>query len=614
MTGEPAAGSRRDAFATYTESLRALNHRRAVAQRADRRLGMAKLVVAILAVGMVVALLRRPAVLGWSLVPIALFVLLAILHSRVIRSLRAMDRPIDFYTKGLARLDHSWTAAGETGERFLNPLHPYARDLDLFGAASLFALLCTARTRAGEETLAGWLLTPAPPPVVRERQAAVRELAERISFRERLWASGETVRGGVHPDALSAWGERKPSLSGSSIRVLASVLAVLWVLSIVAWAVLGWGWLAALATVVNLVYAYSLHKRLDEAAAAMEAATKDLQLLANVLQLLEGETLNSLTWNDLQDSLRASGGPPSTAIAKLGKLAQYLESRRNPLARALDLVTFWTAHLLLASERWQARHGASIRGWLAAVGECEALSALSGYTFEHPYDIFPELLDGPVPVFHGEGLAHPLLPAASAVRNDLALGDPTRLVIISGPNMAGKSTFIRSVGINIVLAQCGAPVRARRLALSPLAVGTSICILDSLQGGASRFYAEISRVKLISDLAGGPLPVLFLLDELLSGTNSNDRLAGTDYVVRSLLARGAIGMVSTHDLALTRLPETLNVEALDPGAPVAVNCHFEDRLNGRELAFDYTLKPGIVETSNALALMRSIGLGVPQAD
>jgi hypothetical protein len=610
----------------YSSRLAQLEAEQRTDRRWDRRLGAAKLVVAVLSIGLITALLRRPSVLGWTLIPIALFVVLAIAHDRVLGRIKQREMPLGYYRIGLTRLDGSWARSARTsatlasnkakpgnpvqrqnGERFLDSAHPYARDLDLFGSASLFELLCTARTPAGEATLAAWLLTPATPAVVRERQAAVRELRGRVSFRERLWASGEMVRDAVHPDALAAWGEQPPVLSGTHVRWIASSLAMLWVLSIAAWALLGLGWVASLATVACLVYAYRLYRRVDERSSAMESATKDLEILAEVTALLERETFESTKLTELQAVLRSTGSKPSVAIARLAKLAQYLESRRNPLGRAVDLVTYWTAHLLLAAERWQARHGNAVRGWLAAVGEFEALAALSGYAFEHPEDVFPELVqDGPM--FEAEGLAHPLLAVDMAVRNNLALGScngaGTQLVIISGPNMAGKSTFIRSIGVNIVLAQMGAPVRARRMVLSPLAVGTSICILDSLQGGASRFYAEISRVKLITELAGGAVPVLFLLDELLSGTNSNDRLAGTDYVVRNLLKQGAIGLVSTHDLALTRLPEALGA--------VAINCHFEDRLNGEELAFDYRLKPGIVETSNALALMRSIGLGVPR--
>jgi DNA mismatch repair ATPase MutS len=231
----------------------------------------------------------------------------------------------------------------------------------------------------------------------------------------------------------------------------------------------------------------------------------------------------------------------------------------------------------------------------------EALSDLAGYAYEHPSDVFPEFTSE-TPCYEAEGLAHPLIPEANVIRNDLNLGRELRLVIISGPNMAGKSTFVRAVGVNAVLAQCGAPVRARKLRMSPLAVAASVCVLDSLQGGVSRFYAEITRLKLIMDMAHGPVPVLFLLDELLSGTNSHDRRIGAEAIVRTLFQRNAVGLLTTHDLALA--------EIATPLGPGAANVHFQDDLADGKLHFDYRLTPGIVQTSNALELMRSIGLDV----
>jgi len=205
-------------------------------------------------------------------------------------------------------------------------------------------------------------------------------------------------------------------------------------------------------------------------------------------------------------------------------------------------------------------------------------------------------------LFTVEGLAHPLLASEQAVPNDLRLGSELRVMIVSGPNMSGKSTLIRAVGINAVLAQCGAPVRARRLRMSRLQLGASICVLDSLHGGVSRFYAEITRLKLIVELTAGPLPVVFLLDELLGGTNSDDRRVGAEAVVRSLVAKGAIGLITTHDLALTLMAHDLNGQAQ--------NFHFEDRIEDGRLRFDYSLVPGVATSSNALKLMRSIGLEV----
>jgi DNA mismatch repair ATPase MutS len=291
----------------------------------------------------------------------------------------------------------------------------------------------------------------------------------------------------------------------------------------------------------------------------------------------------------------------SEAIGKLARLVDLLQSRHSLFARPLDLVMFWSAQLVFVAERWQQKFGPAIRGWIDAVGELEALTSLSAFAYEHPRHVFPEFAIA-APQFDAQGLAHPLLPADKAVENDVKLGDPIHLILLSGPNMAGKSTFLRAIGVNAVLAQCGAPVRARRLRLSPLNVAASICILDSLADGMSRFYAEIHRLKLIADLAQGPPPVLFLLDELLSGTNSHDRLIGAQFVIEHLLEHAAIGVASTHDLALAQIPPRFGEQA--------ANFHFEDRLEGDRLVFDYKLKPGIVQTSNALKLMRAIGLGV----
>jgi DNA mismatch repair ATPase MutS len=242
-----------------------------------------------------------------------------------------------------------------------------------------------------------------------------------------------------------------------------------------------------------------------------------------------------------------------------------------------------------------------VRGWIAVVGEMEALNALANYAYEHPEDTFPQFVE-PGPYLDAEAFSHPLISRIRAVANDLKLDSKLQLLVISGPNMAGKSTFIRSVGVNVVLAQAGAPVRARKMVLSRLIVTASICILDSLQGGLSRFYAEIMRLKLIDEQSRGAVPVLFLLDELLSGTNSHDRRIGTESFVRTLLARGAIGLVTTHDLALAEIAEGM--------AGQAANFHFEDTFENGELRFDYRLTPGVVSTTNALKLMRSVGLEV----
>jgi hypothetical protein len=574
-------------------------------QQRDRWFGYTKLtLLALLFVG-AIALVRTPARLAWLLIPLAVFVGLAILHEKVLQRVRNGSRVLTFYERGLARLQEKWAGTGETGERFLDPSHPYARDLDLFGKGSLFELLCSTRTRAGEETLAQWLLEPAALDVILARQSAVADLRERVPFRERLFAASDIVRASVHPKWLAEWGEAKPDLGPQGLRPVMAVLAAVWAASCVYWMATSVWYPLLIMTVLNLAVNRWLGSGVVNFVRATEFATVDMKVLADVLAVLEAEKFEAPLLRALQSGLRTQGMAPSAAIRKLDRMAHYLESRRNLIFRIFNRPLFYVAQVAFAAEAWRRQHGVSIRGWLAIVGEIEALAALSAYAYEHPTAVFPEFVEEG-PYFEAEAFAHPLLPEAHAVRNDLRLDRSLRLVLISGPNMAGKSTFVRAVGINAVLAQCGGTVQARRLRMSRLALGASICVLDSLQGGVSRFYAEIQRLKLISDMTRKPVPVLFLLDELLSGTNSHDRLTGTQFLVRALVAHGAMGLITTHDLALTQIPETTS--------GVAVNCHFEDHLEGGKLQFDYKLRPGVVRTSNALKLMQSIGLVADEDD
>jgi hypothetical protein len=568
-------------------------------QRWDRYLGYAKVATGLLVAFLIVWLVERLHGIWMLIVAMTFFTALAIAHERVLMRIRQLKSLITHYERGLARLDDCWAGTGEGGERFIDNAHPYARDLDLFGKGSIFELLCTFRTRAGEETLAHWLLKPAPPGDVRARQNAAQELMPRLEFRERLFTAGDRVRLGLHPDALTEWGEKEISFGTRGIKLIAAALSVVWVAS------LSYGLLFAfyspllLLSSINIIVNWRFMKRLATSVEAIEAATGDLDLLVEVLEILERARFSSPKLRHLQAALTVDGMLPSAAVKKLDRITGYLESRRNPLVRVFDSFVFYTVQLTFWAESWRREFGPAIRGWLAAVGELEALASLSGYAFEHPNDSWPEFVDARS-LFEAESFAHPLLPEDKAIRNDLKLGDGMQLIVLSGPNMSGKSTFIRGIGINAVLAQCGAPVRAKRLRMSQLAIGASICILDSLQGGVSRFYAEIKRLKLISDSAQGPIPVIFLLDELLSGTNSHDRLLGTQMVVGTLVQRGAIGMVTTHDLALTQIPENMNGKAR--------NYHFEDHLENGQLAFDFKIKAGVVQTSNALRLMQTIGL------
>jgi MutS domain V len=599
----PKAESPRDA---YTRRLRLNRERLEVQERWHRYLGYSKIAAGLFMAFFIVWFLHELHGIWPLFVALATFVVLAIVHEKVLTKIRDIKTVITHYEWGLARLEDRWAGMGEGGDRFLDAMHPYARDLDLFGKGSVFELLCTFRTRAGEETLARWLLEPAPPEEIRARQGAAQELQTRIGFRERLFTAGHRARLGLHPDALAGWGGLEVFSVSRWLPLLTATLAVLWVVLFIYGVLHRFYVPVVLLSICNLLINSRIMKRIAASVETVEAATTDLDLLIEIMKIIEREPFESPRLLHLQSALQIDGTTPSAALRKLDRLVRYLEQRSNKLLVwfGLDRFLLYAPQWMFRVELWRREFGPAIRGWLAAVGEMEVLAALSGYAFEHPGYAWPEF-DDERPCFRAEALAHPLLPEGNAIGNDLNLCDGLQLIMLSGPNMSGKSTFVRGIGVNAVLAQCGAPVRAKRLRMSRLAVGASICVLDSLQGGISRFYSEIKRLKLISDAAEGPIPVLFLLDELLSGTNSHDRFAGTRLVVEALVQRGAIGLVTTHDLALAQIPESMNGSA--------ANFHFEDHLENGELAFDFKLKPGVVQTSNALKLMRAIGLVAAQS-
>ena len=566
------------------------------------RLGNVRLLLAVLAVIVFWASLRGHYLsFGWMAAPVAAFVGVAAYHSRILRARELAERAAAFYERGLTRVEDRWAGSGETGDRFDDPHHVYASDLDLFGQGSLFQLLSTARTRMGEDTLAQWLLSPTTVEKIRERHAAVNELRDQLDLREDLAVLGEDVGVGVNPDALLKWAESPNQMKPLWIRWLAPVLAALAISGAVVWTVWGMATPPVLIVVIEAVFTYRLKKPLEEVLHGTEHAFRDLDLLSGVLARVEAHTFQGPRLQAMRRELLSTGVASSQAIARLRTLVDLINSRHNIFVRIIDAPLMYSVQVAFAAERWRQAHGGALRLWVDAIGQMEALLSLATYSFEHPTDPFPEFTSGAAS-FDGEDLGHPLLPAQLCVRNSVSICGEARVLLVSGSNMSGKSTLLRAVGMNVVLAMAGAPVRARRLRLTPLQVGASIRINDSLREGSSRFYAEITRLRRIFDFAGGDPPLLFLLDELLQGTNSKDRRIGAEGIVRALVTRGAIGLVSTHDLALTDI---------GGGAEGHLrNVHFQDDFTNGQMTFDYKLRDGVVTKSNGLELMRSIGLEV----
>ena len=601
-------------FAPADEYRRRLASHRQAHERWNRlhaRMASARIIVFVAALVMLAAA-YGDAIAYWPLlVPLALFTALIYRHDRVLRRRDDAARAMSFYERGLARIEDRWAGTGEPGDRFGDDHHLYANDLDLFGRGSLFELLSIARTRAGEEALAEWLKTPAAPEEIAARQLAVAELTPALDLRETLGRVGAEVRAGVHTAALLDWAEAPEVLSPRWLRWIARLFTAALVAAIAAYLLTGEARPILVIVVAQSLFTWPQLRRQEHVLHATDAAAHDLDVLAHLLERLEQEPFDAPRLVALRDALQTDGVAASRAIRALDRLVACHQWQHNLIFLMIALPLMLGTHLAWAMEHWRRRHGRHIRAWLAAAGDFEALASLSAYRYEHPDDPFPQIVapGATAPAharFDGTSLGHPLLAAARMVRNDVRLGGATRLLVISGSNMSGKSTLLRTVGINAVLALAGAPVRASSLTLSPLAIGATLRIQDSLQEGRSRFYAEITRIRAIADAASGRTPLLFLLDELFHGTNSHDRLVGASGVLRSLLDRGAIGLITTHDLALTAIADELS--------PRAVNVHFEDWFEQGEMRFDYRMKPGRVTRSNALALMRAVGLDVAASE
>jgi hypothetical protein len=557
-----------------------------------------------------IAVFAAIVVLGWFsrtgsplffllIAAVILFIALVVIHRRVVRAMNAAKRAAEVYRRGLARIEDRWAGAGDSGDEFKDPLHLYAEDLDILGPGSLFQLLSTARTRMGRQCLARWLLTPAAREEIQERHAAIAELKPKLNFREELAVAGESERIDAHPEALAQWGKEQSGLKDG--RWWALLLAALNLAALVYAFIALWTPLLAL-IIINGSIVFRLRHVLEKIFAGLSETHKDLDSLAEVLRRIEAEKFSSPRLQQLQSQLLTHGLPPSACIARLDTLSDLDDSRHNWFVRLFDVPLLYSLQLAFALERWRRNYGSNIEVWLNVVAEIETLSSLAAYAYEHAQDPFPDFAPASSsPCFEGEALGHPLLSADKCVRNDAALGGKNQVLLVSGSNMSGKSTYLRVIGINAVLAMMGAPVRAVRLRLSHLSVGASMRVADSLQQGISHFYAEIKRVRQVIDLASAQ-PTLFLLDEILQGTNSDDRRVGTHGILKTLLRNGGIGLVTTHDLALTSLAETF---------PDRVsNVHFQEKFLDDKLSFDYRLRPGVVTTSNGVELMRSIGLDI----
>jgi hypothetical protein len=523
-----------------------------------------------------------------------------------------------------ARCRRQWSKLPEDGLGLTDPEHPHASDLDLFGPSSLFQLVNAAHTRHGQRALAALLSEPASLAESRARQAAVRCLVAELELRQRLEtltlpppAPPEAPRSVLRPrprqveparadvDRLLEWVEAPPRLLPRR--------ALIWAATVLPPCTLAALLANQLFDVPSMVYAvtlllqgtliYRTHRDAGELFGIVSRWQGTFTRLSEALRLQGGLRLDAALLEQLRQAVQVPSGSAWQELARLDRILGWFGLRNSEWAHpVLNVLTCWDIHTVVMLERWQRASGQRLRAWLEALGQLEALCSLAGAAHDNPELVFPELGDGPA-CFEALALGHPLLGADRRVCNDVSLPGPGRALLVTGSNMSGKSTLLRAIGLATVMAFAGGPVCARQLRVTPLRVFTSLRVNDSLAGGVSRFYAELARLRRMLAATRAPVPVLFLVDEILAGTNSVERGIGARWVLAELLSAGALGAVSTHDTKLCVLPAELMARV--------EQVHFLESVDGEALAFDYRLRPGPVKAGNALRLMRSLGLALP---
>ena len=535
------------------------------------------------------------------------FLVLVFVHAAVERRADVVRARKEYAARGLKRVADGQASRPEGMSIAIDSTHPYALDLDLFGPRSLSSWLDGVHTHEGQSALAHFLLEPCTTTEARSRQELVKELAEDHAFRESLSANAELLAARQLDKAamqkLLTWsGEAARPVN--SLTILATAIFGGATLGIAIAALSGIAIFKASAIVLG---AFAILVRLgtqSRASAILESATPLVgtpERYAALFGLAASQPLASMKGQQLQATLTQGDGAEAAAKA-LGTIGALLDARENGLFRLfIGPLLQWDLLCSLLLEQWRSQHGKRLDEWVKSVAAFEATAALATRAFEEPEGAWPEFVSGSC--FVAEGLGHPLIAPSERVCNDVALRGEGEALVITGSNMAGKSTLLRAMGLNAVLAYAGGKVCASKLQLGQLDVVTSIKVADALADGVSFFYAEVRRLKLVLDTAERG-PTLFLLDEILRGTNSRERVIGAKAVVERLLGLSALGAVSTHDLAISQLAENETLKVL--------NVHFEEQVEGDVMKFDYVLRPGVVQTSNALRLMKQVGLPVPE--
>jgi hypothetical protein len=496
-----------------------------------------------------------------------------------------------------------WSAF-DAGEEWIDPSHEFSNDIDLFGKDSLFQYLNRTFTGYGRSVLAGWLSSPFTlSGRIEERQEAVKELSELLEWRQQFIAHGiDKSLEKSDIESLLSWLNKNEFIFSSQIRrILIFVLPAFTVVSFVMM-------IAGLLPYPVFVSFFLLNLLLTgiglrETNAIHGLLSKKYEFLSSFYRLLnhfEGQKFSSEVLSGIRSGLAGGSSSAAIRIKKLSGVIRSFDSRLNIFAGLfLNGLILWDFHCIRVLEKWKKRSASDLPGWLESCGEIEAFCSLAGYTYNNQLFTWPTpAVDGTI--INTVQMGHPLLEEEKRVCNDFSIPAPGEIVIITGANMAGKSTFLRTVAVNFILAMNGAPVCAAEMRFSPVKLFTSMRTTDSLSHSESYFYAELKRLKSLKEKLKEESGIFFILDEILKGTNSADKSTGSRLFLKKLTELGATGMIATHDTSLGEM------EKEHPG--IISNKCFEIEIDGDRISFDYTLREGITTRMNAALLMKEMGI------
>jgi len=600
---------------TYKERIKHIDAQLKDLKKKDTIMGILKLtliIVGVLAVFRVFAA-KPPLSLGIFGFSLLLFIISIIIHETILRKIKFQKNMKTINENEIKMLYHEFPANSFNGEEFNHPDHNYTSDLDIFGEKSMFHYINRAVTAAGRKWLAKWLQTQAESDEIKKRQVAAKELSGKLHLRQSIACHGMLI------DDSSQKLEALYTLLKEPIKLLDRKFFIIfihvWPMITLAAGILIFfnvSWLIFLGFLLSQVLINKpFFKHISHVYSLTSRSSKILKAYSLIIAEIEKENYSAEKLTHLKQQLSANNKNASVCINKLSTLLEYLDARNGSLHPLINNMVLWDLHCLYRLEKWVKKTGPYVPQWFDVIGEFESLSGFANLHFNNPDWTMPEIIHESQFQMEAAEMGHPLIPQKNRVCNQFELNPSGQgngnMAIVTGPNMAGKSTFLRTIGVNIVLAFTGAPVCASRFKISPLKLFSSMQTSDSLDKHLSLFYAELQRLKMIIDGISNQEPVFFLVDEMLKGTNATDRQKGAIALLKQLMKKRTNGIVATHDLKLTELENPEKWENYPKGINIS-NYHFDGYIEDDKLLFDYKLKKGICESFNALVLMKKMGI------